>query len=34
MIEATIHDLLNNYPWLYQDEIIDFLYKVFDIKVD
>jgi arginine repressor len=34
MIEAVIYDLLNNCPWLYQDEIMDFLYEVFNIKVD
>lgn len=33
-IEAAIHDLLNNCPWLYQDEIMDFLHEVFDIEVD
>jgi transposase len=32
-IDAAINQLLNNFPWFYQDEIAEFLLKVFNIDV-
>jgi len=32
-IDASIYQLLNAYPWFYQDEIADFLYETYDIEV-
>jgi transposase len=32
-IDAAINQLLNNFPWFYQNEIAEFLLEVFDIDV-
>jgi arginine repressor len=33
-MEQAISLLLSERPWTYQDEIVEFLYKVFHIQVD
>jgi transposase len=32
-MDTAIHLLLNKFPWFYQDEIAQFLYEVYDIRV-
>jgi arginine repressor len=32
-INTAIYHLLNKFPWFYQDEIAEFLLKVYDIEV-
>ena len=33
-MEQAIRALLDESPWTYQDEIVEFLFEVFDVKVD